>query len=207
MRSYLSALLSCSLPQYYGGKALRVGIAGASGTGKTAILREITQAITLHGKSRALIYAPYPGPYGRHCRTEGEARASLARQQSATIITDGTLFHKLIPEALARGQIMLIIDEAHEIYPRQKPDPAALKLLREGRNIGIGLIWATQRPTACSTHLLGVSQGIIIGRLIGLADIAYSRQWGITDQPLPNHVFRAVLPGYETPQEIKSLKY
>lgn len=209
MRFWLSALLSCSLPLSYGGKALRVGICGASGSGKTALLREILLKIPQQtGTCRNLVYAPYPGPYGRHCRTMGEIRASLVRRASTTIITDPELYRAVMPEVLARGEIMLVIDEAHELYPRQKPDPTMTKILREGRNLGVGLIWATQRPTACHTDLLGISQGIVIGRLIGLADIAYSRQWGVTDQPLPNYKFRVILPGMDhPPAEIESLRY
>jgi len=137
----------------------------------------------------------------------GEAKASLVRRQSVTIIDNENLYRDLMPAVLERGEIMLLIDEAHLLYPRQKTDELMLKILREGRNLGIGLIWATQRPTACSTHLLGVSQGIIIGRLIGLADMNYAKQWGVNDQPLPNYQFRVILPGMEKPEEIQSLRY
>lgn len=134
-------------------------------------------------------------------------KASLVRRQSVTVTDNSDLFMAMMPAALQRGEIMLVIDEAHELFPRQNPSPVMLKVLREGRNLGIGLIWATQRPTACTTHLLGVSQGLICGRLIGLADMNYSKQWGITDQPLPNYTFRVILPGMEKPEEIQSLRY
>ena len=128
------------------------------------------------------------------------------RKQSVTILTDPEIFIGLMPEALARGEIMIVIDEAHEIFPRQQTPSVMLKVLREGRNLGIGLIWATQRPTACNANLLGISQGIVIGRLIGLADMTYSKQWGVT-QPLENYAFRVILPGTSEPEQIKSIRY
>jgi energy-coupling factor transporter ATP-binding protein EcfA2 len=212
MESWESAVLSCSLPSSstdaggLTGKCLRVGVVGASGCGKTAILRRLTISIQHSGRSRVLLFAPYPGPYGRHCSTRAEALRSLARKQSCTIITDPELYLSLMDPVLQRGQIMLLIDEAHELYPKAQTPPVMLKILREGRNLGIGLIWATQRPTACTTHLLGISQGIVIGRLMGLADIQYSKQWGV-DQPLPLYSFKTVLPGFEDIQEFKSPKY
>lgn len=199
MRSWVSQVLSCVCPSSAGGRrgtgqALRVGIVGASGTGKTSLLKEIVRAIPVHGISRSLVYSPYPGIVGLHCYTVREAYHSLSRAQSTTVISDPDLYRALMPQVLKRGQIVLVIDEAHELFPRAKPDPLMIKVLREGRNRGVGLCWSTQRPTACHTDLLSISQGIVIGRLIGLADMSYSKQWGVS-QPLDMYSFMVVLPG------------
>lgn len=209
LESWASGFLSSACPPSWGaggGEALRLGIAGSSGSGKSSLMRElITKTRHRSSQSRSLVFAPMPAPYGFTCRTRGEAARSLSMKHSVTIIQNPGLFLSLMPAVMERGSIMLWVDEAHEVFPRTKPDPMLHRILLEGRNRGIGLVWSTQRPTRCHVDVLGVSQGIVLGRLIAPADIAYSRQWGVI-QPLPMFHFKAILPGCEV-QDVRSKKY
>jgi len=117
---------------------------------------------------------------------------------------------KLAPALLRiitdKGNCVFIADEAQDIFPRHKITSEALEAIRKGRNTGLGILWSTQRPTACHTDLLGNTQTIIAGRLLGMADRNYCKQWDI-QQPIPIHNFKAVFPHIDHQLTFQSKKY
>lgn len=119
----------------------------------------------------------------------------LGRGASAATFRDPDLWPGILAGVLAVGHCTLVVDEAQDLFPRASTSPAARRLLSQGRHKEIGILWATQRPTQCDVNLTGNSAGLIVGRLLAPCDIAYARQWGVSDvQPL--YFFAAVLPGY-----------
>lgn len=175
-------------------RSLRVGICGASGSGKTALLREWMLSEDARNR-RLMIYDPFGNLPGLRVDGARAALRSAARPHSATSLTDPDEYARLLPAVCALGACTLIVDEAQDVFPAQGCPLDRLRAIRQGRNRGVGLLWATQRPTTCKTDLAGNSQGMIIGTLLAPADMSIASAWGVSD-PLPEHRFRVMLPGF-----------
>lgn len=188
--SWLSALSSSGIHN-----SLRCGIVGASGSGKTSLLKEWTRSEAARN-ARILIYDPFGNLPGLEVGTAAAALRAAARPRSATRITDPDLYGSLLPVVCRLGSCVLLVDEAQDVFPRNACPLARLKAIQQGRNKGVGLIWSSQRPTRCNVDLAGNSQGMIIGTLLAPADMSIAREWGIT-APLPQHHFRVMLPDFQ----------
>jgi DNA helicase HerA-like ATPase len=89
--------------------------------------------------------------------------------------------------------VWMFIDEAHTFLPRESETPATSVLvnewLRQGRQPGLSVVFATQRPSALHSDVMSQSDMIICHRLTAQDDIAaleaihptYMRE-GISDQ-------------------------
>lgn len=201
--SWLAAACSCSLPPSAGGSALRLGIVGAAGAGKTSLLVELCG--TLSRRTRVLLYDPmqhipawYTDSEARYLRNVSNYRVGV------TGTDDPELALRIADIARRTGECVVIWEEAHDLCPRLRTDPRALQLIRQGRNNGVGLVWADQRSTACATDLTGNSQAMLVGRQLGPADLAYARSWGVLEPMRPFH-FRGVFP--DGTIEIRSRRY
>lgn len=157
------------------------------------------------GVTRVLLYDPFGNIPGVTRDTLRGLVSQLRRPRGITRFHDPSLAPALLSIMAENGSSLFIADEAQDIYPRQGCPPETLAALAKGRNTGLGIIWSTQRPTACHTSLLGISQGIIVGRLIGMADRQYSKGWGV-EQPQPLFTFTGIFPGRE-PFTFQSKKY
>jgi DNA helicase HerA-like ATPase len=81
--------------------------------------------------------------------------------------------------ALVRGPIVLVADEAHQLFaPRTHPDDRSASvdafhiIAREGRKYGITLCIATQRPRDIPDDVLSQVGTFVAHRLIGSTDRA-----------------------------------
>jgi len=189
------SFLSSSLDQ----KSLRFGVVGASGSGKTSIVSEFLRFHRFHARRTYLkifIFDPHDEFHGTLVRTSRQF-LKLARQRIVTIrVQSPTLWDEILPAILKGGHCLCVVDEAQRIFPRAAMTDDCFKLITEGRHNRIGLMWATQRPTSCSTHLLGNTAGVMVGRLMAPADHQWARSWGITTM-VPVHEFHCVFPGQE----------
>lgn len=74
------------------------------------------------------------------------------------------------------SMVWMFIDEAHMFLPRDNETPASGVLvnewLRQGRQPGLSIVLATQRPSALHTDVISQSDIIICHRLTAQADIA-----------------------------------
>lgn len=185
--SWLSALSLSGIQ-----RSLRVGIVGASGSGKTCVLREWMNSPEPRN-ARLIAYDPFGHLPGLRVGTARAALRAASRPASCTTLDDPDLFGELLPTVCQLGACTLVVDEAQDVFPRNSCPLARLKAIQQGRNKGVGLIWSSQRPTRCNVDLTGNSQGMIIGTLLAGADMATAREWGIPD-PMPQHSFFVRLP-------------
>ena len=73
----------------------------------------------------------------------------------------------------------IVIDEAQNILPTERKNPAAellVKLVREGRNFGISFMFTTQQPSAIDQRILAQVDTMIIHRLTVQHDIEYVKR-------------------------------
>ena len=160
----------------------------------------------LSGEVRTLIYDPYHNLQGIRRDTVRGIVGQLKRPAGMVTFSNPDLAPALLGLLAELGNCVFLADEAQDIFPRHKIDPRALEAIRKGRNTGLGILWSTQRPTACHTDLLGNTQALIVGRLLGMADRAYCQQWGI-EQPIPLHTFKGVFPRLDEQITFQSRKY
>jgi DNA helicase HerA-like ATPase len=73
----------------------------------------------------------------------------------------------------------IIIDEAQNILPSERKNPAAellVKLVREGRNFGLSVMITTQQPSAIDQRILAQVDTMVVHRLTVQQDIEYVRK-------------------------------
>ena len=142
---------------------------------------------------------------GREVNTRAEFLDSARNKYSITRFTSKKLWPKILPMIMEGGSCILILDEAHKLFPKAKCYPKALDLAAEGRKERISILWITQRPSKLNLELTGNSAGIIIGRLMMKADADRVKEWGVTEIQ-EFHEFIAVFPGLH-PFPIRSIPF
>src|SRR4030065_2401729 len=81
-----------------------------------------------------------------------------------------------ISAEIGMPMVWMFIDEAHTFLPREGETPATSLLvnewLRQGRQPGLSVVFATQRPSALHSDVMSRSDMIICHRLTAQDDIA-----------------------------------
>jgi len=188
-----------SLYMYLEEKHLRIGIVGCSGSGKTSLVRAyIAHLLRRRGRAgyRVIIFDPLREYSGRLVHTPRQLLRSARNKYSVTRFSDAEIWGRIAPIVLRAGHCSVVLDEAHEVYPRYGTTAAASSVITKGRHNAISILWATQRPSRCNTDLLGNTTGVLVGRLMAPADMRWQRGWGILDVQ-DFYRFSAVLPGRE----------
>jgi len=164
----------------------KVAVVGASGAGKTAIIRELLP--DLRRSHLVLAYDYYEELGLPIAKSLSDASWNL-KEYRATAWSRSELTGPMLQQIAARGNCILIVDEAQRIWPRHQSDYLEyLKLANEGRHYGIGLLWATQEPHSCSKRLLSNCQCVAVGRLLQDSDLQAVGRWGCR-KPLPQYRF------------------
>lgn len=80
-----------------------------------------------------------------------------------------------------RSQVLIVIDEAHNVCPAEPPDPLvavaaqhAVRIAAEGRKFGLYLLVSTQRPQKIPENVLSQADNLVLLRLNSLSDAAFA---------------------------------
>jgi DNA helicase HerA-like ATPase len=80
----------------------------------------------------------------------------------------------------AREPVLLVIDEAHNVCPREPEDPVtalasrhAARIAAEGRKFGLYLLVSTQRPQRVNELVVSQCDNLVLMRMISAGDLAY----------------------------------
>jgi len=120
-------------------------------------------------------------------------------------IKQGFSQYRKVKKSSKLPQVWMLIDEAHQMLPKEGTTPATsalISLLREGRQPGISLVLATQQPGKIHDDVITQSDIVLSHRLTAKQDIdalnkmmqSYMRL-GITEQinDLPREKGAAIL--------------
>ena len=100
----------------------------------------------------------------------------IARKNEEFASIDAAMhyFAKEVKEKLEEPLVWLVIDEAHEMLPREGKTTATdalVTILREGRQPGISLVLASQQPGKIHTDVMTQSDTVISHRLTAQIDV------------------------------------
>jgi len=83
----------------------------------------------------------------------------------------------------AREPILIVIDEAHNVCPREPGDPVtalasahAARIAAEGRKFGLYLLVSTQRPQRVNELVVSQCDNLVLMRMISASDLAHVRE-------------------------------
>jgi DNA helicase HerA-like ATPase len=107
---------------------------------------------------------------------------SLDTPQEQRVIAQATL-SALWRHRHRRQPVLVVIDEAHNVCPRQPADPVtrlaadtAALIAAEGRKFGLYLLVSTQRPQKVNEEVLTQCDNLLLMRMNSEADLAYLRE-------------------------------
>lgn len=103
-----------------------------------------------------------------------ERMVARKEEEFSKIDTAMHYFSKESEEKLKEPLVWLVIDEAHEMLPREGKTTASdalITILREGRQPGISLILASQQPGKIHTDVMTQSDTVISHRLTAQIDV------------------------------------
>lgn len=103
-----------------------------------------------------------------------ERMVARKEEEFSTIDTAMHYFSRETEETLEEPLVWLVIDEAHEMLPREGKTTASdalITILREGRQPGISLVLASQQPGKIHTDVMTQSDTVISHRLTAEIDI------------------------------------
>jgi DNA helicase HerA-like ATPase len=152
-------------------------VVGSTGTGKTTILKALSKWLAFERGERVIIYDPQDEYYGRLCSSVRELVESASRPRTISRFYSPERLDDFLALIEGLGNCVFLVDEADKVFPANTQRLPYLQdeILCRGRHKRIGLIWASQRPTKCHTDLLSLSDVLVVGRLIGIADASYMR--------------------------------
>ena len=82
-----------------------------------------------------------------------------------------------------REPILIVIDEAHNVCPREPDDPVtalasehAARIAAEGRKFGLYLLVSTQRPQRVNELVVSQCDNLVLMRMISASDLAHVRE-------------------------------
>jgi len=103
-----------------------------------------------------------------------ERMVARKEEEFSTIDSAMHYFGKESKKKLSEPLVWLVIDEAHEMLPREGKTTASdalITILREGRQPGISLILASQQPGKIHTDVMTQSDTVISHRLTAKIDV------------------------------------
>lgn len=195
-------------------RAERLAFVGASGCGKTSVMKELLMARRTF-RQRVCIYDPFLDLPGLYVGSEAEAARALISSPYARIRTDGPeVFSALVALGLRGGNVLFVIDEAQMLAPSSGKVTEAsadiLHLVRWGRHRRCPLLWASQSPGSCHGALLENSTGArVVGNLSGPASLGRISIWGLDKREIANlsirrHELLLWVPGGEPARRFSS---
>lgn len=179
----------------------RLAFVGASGSGKTSVIRELLNA--RWGKpQRVICYDPMRELRAAECRTMAQAKSVLAGAYGRVRICEKALFSDLIYLALKAGNCLIVADEAQQLFPADgratECSAALLEAVTTGRHYRCPLLWATQSPGRCSYTLTDNSTGArVVGSLSSPSSLSRVADWGLERREvasLPPHQLLLSIP-------------
>ena len=103
---------------------------------------------------------------------------SLATREEQALVAESVLGH-LWQRRARREPVLLVIDEAHNVCPREPDDPLtalatahAVRIAGEGRKFGLYMLVASQRPAKVHENVLSQCDNLVLMRLNSAADAA-----------------------------------
>lgn len=179
-----SVLLSQGLLPWLSPPAcLRSAIYAASGSGKSTIADRIAAMYP----GLVLLIDPDPTMHltrGQLIRTWPDLRIASDRANAFLRISDDDMIPLAFRYAFARGNCLVIIDEADLVFPRANCSLEYLALLKRGRRRGISTILISQWPASINPVAANLVNAHIIGSLVGEAGRKYVRaRCGVQDLP------------------------
>lgn len=117
---------------------------------------------------------------------EHNKKVVLARHNGLSVEKWQKLANTVVAAARGRGDVLIVIDEAHFVVPQQGKLPPALKgLATTGRGEGASSIWITQRLSEADETVLAQCQARLLGGFESTGDL--NKVDGITEYPTELH--------------------
>ena len=183
-------------------RAGRIAIVGASGSGKTATLRELLRELRRQ-PLRVIAFDPHHQLGLLIVRTRAEAAYVLQGPYGRVAADNSPLWCELARMALGAGGALLVADECQTLVPSTGKMTEAralgIRISTEGRHAGCPWIWASQTPGRVDLALSENTDARVVGRLCVPTSISRAALWDIPREAvatLPDHVLLLSRPGH-----------
>lgn len=146
----------------------RVALVGATGTGKTFLARYMLQNVT-----RLLVLDPKSTLRGRWGLDEWTNKSRRAlykgeplRARVSAEPGESGLYESVLFDAYHAGNVLIYIDEVYGIAPvGTRPGEYLTAVYTRGRELGVGVVAATQRPAWVPLFIFSEADSYILFRL------------------------------------------
>jgi len=105
---------------------------------------------------------------------------SLETREEQALVAESVL-RTLWERRAERRKVLIVIDEAHNVCPREAPDALtalatdhAVRIAAEGRKYGLHLLVCTQRPQKVQVNVVSQCDNLVLMRMGSEADLAYT---------------------------------
>jgi DNA helicase HerA-like ATPase len=146
----------------------RMALVGATGTGKTffarRLLAHVPRLIVIDPKSTLRDYVPRP--YDKRARKRLE-NGEPFRARFAPAPGEDWRYEEIFEQIYWAGNVVVYIDEVYAVSPPgRQPGPYLTALYTRGRELGIGVVAATQRPAWVPLFILSEANSYVMFRLM-----------------------------------------
>ena len=131
-----------------------IGILGLQGSGKTTLAKNILSAIPstprliISPQNPTVLYAGYGNPINKIEDIQGGAALLWTGR------LDDNVFAKICDTVMHYGNLVMVVDDAHEFCKKQKMPKSWATLINSGRNRGITSIFISPSPNLVHNNVL-----------------------------------------------------